>query len=119
MNGQYRIAVFNEGSKYDLMVSRKITIINGDSATGKTVLVETIKDYYEFGENSGVTLKCQKPFRALFGKDWNTILLFTKENIVFIDEESFFLSTIEFAELLKFTNNYYVIITREQLKLIV
>lgn len=40
MIGKYRVIVSNGNVKYDFTIERKITIIRGNSATGKTTLVE-------------------------------------------------------------------------------
>ena len=49
MKGKYHITVANEMVKYDFDIRRNITIIKGDSATGKTTLVEMIREFYEDG----------------------------------------------------------------------
>ncbi|MDE5892733.1 MAG: Fis family transcriptional regulator, partial [Acetatifactor sp.] len=38
MKGKYRVIVENKNIKYDFEIKRNITIIKGDSATGKTAL---------------------------------------------------------------------------------
>ena len=60
MKGIYKITVTNSKVKYEFSIKRNITIIRGDSATGKTTLVEMINEYYESGEQSGITLNCDK-----------------------------------------------------------
>ena len=47
MKGRYRIVVKNSSVRYDFEIRRNITIIKGDSATGKTTLVDMIREYYE------------------------------------------------------------------------
>lgn len=42
MKGSYRIVVQNSKIRYDFEINRNITVIKGDSATGKTTLVELI-----------------------------------------------------------------------------
>ena len=46
MKKSYRIIVSNATIRYDFTIRRNITIIKGDSATGKTTLVEMIREYY-------------------------------------------------------------------------
>lgn len=115
MKGKYHITVANEMVKYDFDVRRNITIIKGDSATGKTTLVEMIREYYEDGENSGVRLNCDKECRPLAGRDWKILLQAAKDCIIFIDENNEFLPTQDFAEAVQNSDNYYVIVTREGL----
>ncbi|NBJ00383.1 translation initiation factor 2 [Lachnospiraceae bacterium] len=115
MKGSYAITVSNAKLRYDFTIRRNITIIKGNSATGKTTLVEMIREYYESGEDSGIHLKCEKSCRVLGGRDWKALLSLMDETIVFIDEENAFLPTKEFAEAVRGSDNYYVIVTREGL----
>ena len=70
MIGKHRIIVQNKRVKYDFEVRRNITIIRGDSATGKTSLIEMIREYNELEEDSGVELQCDKNCVALSGINW-------------------------------------------------
>lgn len=115
MKGSYRIIVSNAKLRYDFTIRRNITIVKGDSATGKTTLVEMIREYYEAGENSGIELRCERTCRVLSGRDWKALLSVMQGDIVFIDEDNEFLPTDEFAEAVRQSDNYYVIVTREGL----
>ena len=115
MKGSYQITVANEVVKYEFTIRRNITIIKGDSATGKTTLVEMIREYYEDGESSGVHLQCPKECRVISGRDWKVLLQNTRESIIFIDENNEFLPTPEFADAVKESDNYFVLVTREGL----
>ena len=115
MTGSYEIMVANAKIRYEFTIRRNITIIKGDSATGKTTLVEMIREYYESGENSGIRLKCEKECRVLAGRDWRMLLETVHESIIFIDEDNAFLPSKEFAEAVRSSDNYYVIVTREGL----
>ena len=114
MVGSFDVIVENAYLKYEFTISRNITVIRGESATGKTTLVEMIRAYNE-QEDSGITIKCQKPLVVVYGKEWQKQIENTANSIVFIDEVSRFTKTIEFAETIKGTDNYYVIVTREKL----
>lgn len=115
MKGSYRIIVQNAKVRYDFETRRNITIIKGNSATGKTTLVEMIREYYEDGEESGISLSCEKECIVLAGRDWENALAAKKDCIVFIDEGNRFVHTREFARTIQKTDNYYVIVTREGL----
>ncbi|XCP86625.1 translation initiation factor 2 [Roseburia hominis] len=115
MKGKYHIVVQNNRLRYELTVCRNITIIRGDSATGKTTLINLIEQAAELGENSGVDVVCERPCRTLSGKDWNLILPHIHEQIIFFDEENQFIKSQEFAAAVKASDNYFVIITREDL----
>lgn len=115
MKGTYLVTVGNSALQYKFEIRRNITIIKGDSATGKTTLVEMIGEYYENGENSGITLNCKKPCVVLEGRQWKYLLDNIHDSIVFIDEGNNFIATDEFASAVKESDNYYVIVTRENL----
>lgn len=115
MKGKYSIQIQNAAVRYEFEIKRNITIIRGDSATGKTKLVEMIAEYYEEGEASGISLKCEKICSVLSGRDWKAVLSTWENRIVFIDEGNDFVLSDEFAAFIQETDNYYVIVTREGL----
>ncbi len=117
MVGSFDVSIENAYLKYDFTISRNITIIRGDSATGKTTLVEMIRAYNE-QEDSGITIKCEKPLVVVYGKNWQEQIKETSGSIVFLDEISRFTKSKEFAETIKGTDNYYVIVTREKLSIL-
>lgn len=115
MNGKYLIMIKNNVLQYQFEIRRNITIIKGDSATGKTTLIDMIREYYEGGEQSGITLSCEKTCAVLEGRQWKVLLENIHDSIVFIDEGNQFITTDEFASALRKSDNYYVIVTREGL----
>lgn len=115
MKGSYRIVVQNSAIRYDFVIRRNITVVKGDSATGKTTLVEMIREYYEAGAASGIELNCDKICMPLSGRDWKTLLETARERIIFIDEGNDFVLSDDFAEAVRGSDNYFVIITREGL----
>lgn len=115
MIGSYTIKIGNKRVRYELTVNRNITLIQGDSATGKSTLVKLIDTYYNEGKSSGIKMECNKNCVVLHGKDWQDSLERIKDSIVFIDEGSKFIASNDFAIAIKNSDNYYVIITREDL----
>lgn len=115
MKGKYRIIVQNKRIKYDFDIKRNITIIRGDSATGKTMLVDMIREYYENGEDSGIELNCEKTCAVLEGRNWKAQLSLFEDSIIFIDEGNSFVTSKDFAKEIQNSTNYYVIVTRESL----
>ena len=115
MKGKHTVSVETRRVKYEITLNRNITIIQGNSATGKTTLIGYIDDYYNEGKKSGVKLKCDKTCIVLKGKNWQLDLEQITDSIVFIDEGSKFIKSNDFADAIKHTDNYYVIITREDL----
>lgn len=115
MKGTYSVTVKNNVLQYQFEIRRNITIIKGDSATGKTTLVDMIREYNRNGEQSGITLICQKTCVVLEGCQWKVLLENIHDSIAFIDEGNKFITTDEFSSAIKQSDNYYVIVTREGL----
>ena len=67
MKGSYEIVVRNRRVQYKFTVRRSVTVLCGDSATGKTTLIGTIADYQRTGEQSGITLQSEKRCAVLGG----------------------------------------------------
>jgi hypothetical protein len=115
MKGRYTVIVSNRKVQFTLNVERNITVICGESATGKTTLVGLIQNFESYGSKSGVSVRCEKPCRVLNGVDWQVRLENIHESIVFIDEGNEFLKSKEFARAVNGNDNYFVLITRESL----
>lgn len=113
MKGSHRIIVQNKRIRYDFKIRRNITVIRGDSATGKTALVDMIREHFENGSASGVELACDKECTVLEGRTWAGQLPMMRDCIVFIDEGNDFVMSDDFAAAIQDTDNYYVIVTRE------
>lgn len=114
MVGSHQVIIENIYIKYEFTLKRKITVIKGDSGTGKTTLVNMINQWYG-SESSGVKVQCDKMCRVLAGRDWKQQLSIITDSIVFIDEQSRFIKSDDFAREIEHTDNYYVLITREKL----
>ena len=115
MKGKYNITVKSRRIQYKFTVLRNITILRGDSATGKTTLIDMIAAYQENGEASGVTVQSKKQCTVLTGIRWQENLAMIHDSIVFIDEGDKFVASEDFARAVKNTDNYYVIATRASL----
>lgn len=118
MKGAHRVIVETKKIKYDFVVKRNITILTGDSGSGKTVLIDYIRDYRRYGADSGVFVSCDCDCRTLDNEDWERQLEEITGSIVFIDEGNRFLPTQRFAELVQQSDNYFVIATREKLPML-
>ena len=115
MKGMYRVVVSTKRLKYDFVIRRNITIIQGNSATGKTTLVDMIREAVNNPSGASVDLICDKKCFVLDGTLWKEQLTAVSNSIVFIDEGNEFIKTIEFSKFIQNTDNYYVIVTRESL----
>ncbi len=114
MKGSHQIIVETEHMKYDFTIRRNITIILGDSGTGKTTLVDYLNMYSRRGTASGVIVQSDVPcvvFSDISGM-WKNLLGQIQHSIVFIDEGQPFIFSSEFAKLVRGSDNYYVLITR-------
>ena len=115
MRGVYDIRVENARVQFKLTLSRNLTIIRGDSATGKTTLIELVAEHEAEGDDSGVTISSPKPCVVLAGRSWKAVLSTISDSFVFIDEGNDFVKSNEFAQAVRESDNYYVIATREKL----
>ena len=115
MKGRYDIVIQNSLVQFKFTVNRNITIIRGDSATGKTTLVDMVRQYSIGGVSSGVTISCEKECTVLTGLRWESEIAAIRDSIVFIDEGFEFISSDSFAEAIRKSDNYYVLATRETL----
>ncbi len=115
MRGKHRVIVSTKRLKYDFEIRRNLTIIRGDSATGKTTLVDLIQEYVNNPPATPVDLTSDKKCYVLEGALWKGQLTEITDSIVFIDEGNDFIKTEEFAGVIQKTDNYYVIVTRESL----
>lgn len=115
MKGTQHVEVSNRNAKFRFDLHRNITIVRGDSGTGKTTLYNMIADYTRLQAESGVNLSSTKPCVALMDMDWKNQLDGISNSIVFIDEGAMYISSEKFAEAIKNSDNYYVIFNREGL----
>lgn len=115
MIGKYEIEVYNNRVHYFLTIKRNITILQGNSATGKTELIRLIQEHEANGNSSGITLICETKCTVLTPVDWELRLSSMNGLIVFIDETAGFIRSQRFAELVKGSDNYFVIISRDAL----
>ena len=96
---------------------RTFAIISHPDA-GKTTLTGLLSEYSARGSASGIALVSDKPCTVFAGpaNQWGLLLGALRETIVFIDEGYDFIFTKEFAQHLKGSSNYYVLITRKPLR---
>lgn len=115
MKGLYEVNIQNKRIRYQFTIKRNITIIRGDSATGKTKLLEMIEAFSREGRSSGVELKCDVPCVVLHGGDWKQRLDYIHNSLVFIDECNSFIRQEAFASEVKYSDNYFILVTRDDL----
>ena len=115
MKGKHRVIVSTKRIKFEFVLRRNLTIIQGDSATGKTTLVDMIRDFVNNPSGTPVEVVCDKNCYVVEGRLWKEHLSGISDCIVFIDEGNEFIKTVDFADTIQRTDNYYVIVTRESL----
>ncbi len=116
MKGSFDVRVTRKrGTDYKFTIKRNITVISGDSGTGKTTLYEMVADHMRQGQQSGVTVQCDCPCVALTDSNWVVQLAGFSDSIVFIDEGMKDLLSHDFAAAIKGSSNYFVLITRVDL----
>ena len=116
MKGSVHVIVKSKKVQFSFQLNRNITIIRGDSATGKTTLVEMIRQYSMQGVASGIQVICEKECVAPEGsiRDLTNIVEIS-ERIIFLDENTSYLKSDEFARIIEKSDNYFVLVTRESL----
>ena len=117
MKGKHHIIIETARLKYEFDIKRNITVIQGDSATGKTTLVDLLLAYASDKESSGIRLESDVNCAVMIANsdNWKAILAAYDNQIVFIDEDASYIFSKEFAKAIQNTTNYYVLITRRPL----
>ena len=77
MKGKHKVVIKNNRLHYEFEIKRNITIIKGDSATGKTTLINMIRQFTNLGNSSGIELVCDVPCHAECGKELTGRLFYT------------------------------------------
>lgn len=121
MKGSYFFKVRSKKVLFEFRIRRNITIIKGESATGKTTLLHMLYEYLRVGKESGYSVSTDASYfvylRPEVGRDWKSALLSLKNTIIFIEENNNFIFHKEFAEFVKKSGNYFVIVNRSPLKM--
>ena len=74
MKGKHKIVVSTKRLKYEFELHRNLTVIRGDSATGKTTLVDMIRDHINNPSGTPVELVCDKTCYVLEENLWKAQL---------------------------------------------
>lgn len=114
MRGIVNIEVYDKKIHYFLTLRRNITIIRGDSGTGKTVLYRMIQESMSKKNDGNVVLKSNAECRVLTdASEWEFAINNRINTVFFIDEDNDFVSSNKFQVLANQNSNYFVIISRE------
>lgn len=122
MKGSYHFRVKSKKMLFDFNIRRNITVIKGDSATGKTTLLHMMYEYLRVGRESGYSVTADTDYyvylRQEVGRTWEDALYSLKDTIIFIEENNHFVFSKEFAEFVKTSGNYFVLVNRSPLRML-
>lgn len=122
MKGSYWFRAKSKKVLFEFSIRRNITIIKGDSATGKTTLLHILYEHLRVGKQSGYSVSSNAIYyvylRDEVGRDWKDALYPLKNTVIFIEENNDFVFTKEFANFVKESGNYFVLVTRSPLKML-
>ena len=119
MKGKHFIEVISRNMHYSIELSRNITIISGDSGTGKSSLRRMLYEYLRLDGRVEFTIKCSAKFRVFNGSLITDEQLFTlKDTIVIVDEDATYLRSENFAKFVLKSSNYFVFMTRSPLSML-
>lgn len=121
MKGKFKFAVSGKRSSYTFSINRNITIIKGNSGTGKTTLLQMMYEYLLTGKQSGykVSTNASNYFvyiRDSVGRTWKDELSNLEDTVIFIEENNDFIYSKEFAKFVQESGNYFVLVTRRAIK---
>lgn len=122
MKGRYHFRVKSKKVLFEFTIRRNITVIKGDSATGKTTLLHMLYEYLRVGRESGYAVTADTEYyvylRKEVGRDWQEALFPLEHTIIFIEENNNFVFSEEFAEFVRNSNNYFVLVNRAPFKML-
>lgn len=107
---------------FDFTLRRNITVIKGDSATGKTSLLHMLYEYLRTGRESGYSVSADVAYyvylRQEVGMHWQEILPRLEDTVIFIEENNEFVFSQEFAAFVRDSGNYFVLVNRAPFKML-
>lgn len=126
MKGRYTIQIEDNRLCYKFDITRNITLIQGDSATGKTKLIRMIRDHARGNKsihliiNTWSTAEKLPEIRVIASDDdlWEYRIQTAHNTIFFLDEDCTFVKTQKFASVVKNADCYFVIINRNRLSML-
>ena len=89
MKGSYWFKAKSKKVLFEFSIRRNITVIKGDSATGKTTLLHILYEYLRIGRQSGYAVSTNASYyvyiRDEVGRDWKDALYPLKNTVIFIE----------------------------------
>ncbi len=122
MKGRYHFRVKSKKTVFEFDIKRNITVLKGDSATGKTTLLHMMYEYLRAGRESGYSVSADCAYyvylRREIGRSWQDILFPLENTVIFIEENNHFVFSKEFAQFVRMSGNYFVLVSRSPLKML-
>lgn len=123
MIGSYNLVVKTKQVSFELVLERQITIIRGDTATGKSYFAESIHQYeQEVGSNTNHTVKVISDFKSVSvitnPTEVETKLKGISGGLIIMDEVVVSAMQTKLAEIILGSDNYFILITRLSLEML-
>lgn len=122
MKGSFEFRVSNKRVMFHFIIRRNITVLQGNSATGKTTLLNMLAMYQRNGEASGISVIADGKFFVYIngfpGMKWDEVIGKLHNTVIFIEEDNDFVKTKEFAAYVRTSDNYFVLVLRKSLKML-
>lgn len=117
MRGIQKIYVNLNNMEYNIVLYRNITIIRGDSGTGKTTFYNLLRRYRQEGAKTRVKLKSTAPVIPVTDdiEQAVTVIKANTNSILIFDEDTALFNKREFVDAVTNSSNYFVFITRKTL----
>lgn len=98
--------------KYELTLNNKITVIRGESASGKTLLCNLIEKSFK---TDAIRIECDIDYDILIRKPkrYDIVMQAYENSLIFIDEDSPILRDEEFIKTALSYKIYFVLFTRD------
>lgn len=115
MKGRHIVSVTSRKASYRLELERKISVLKGNSGTGKSSLIRLILEHLEYGKQSGVKISVDSSVSLAVLtniSDWPKILSSVHDTVLFIDEDVRYLYGESFQRDLWEADCYAVIVSR-------
>lgn len=118
MKGRFSLEIEARKVLYQLNMERKVTVIKGNSGTGKSSLIRLLLDYAELGKDSGVRIRKSSEYEIQILENrtnWMQVLENAFNCIIFADEDVRYLYEKNFQRVFQRADCYIVIISRSGL----
>ena len=120
MRGRVDIELNTPQIVYRMSLTRNITLVRGDSGSGKSYLCDLLRQAAANVEDVMLTLSQKVDFLVMpevttdprISRSWDEIIKSCNDTIIFIDETCDCLKSGVFSQVIQDTTNYYVLFSR-------